>query len=221
MNVSSKTAALAAAAAVVAVVGISAAVSFYPSEPDRFAQCRAGTGSSTAQIGGPFTLISETGATVTEKDVITKPSLVYFGYTFCPDVCPIDSTRNAAAVDLLTERGLDVTPVFISVDPARDTPVALTEFTDLMSPKMIGLTGTTAQIDAAVKAYRAYYRIQTPGDPNTLVDHSTQTYLMDPKLGFLDFYDRDATPEAVAESVGCFMDALKTKGDLPGSGNGN
>ena len=221
MNVSSKTAALAATAAVVVVVGISAAVSVLPSQTDRFAQCRKGTGSASAKIGGPFTLISETGATVTDRDVIAKPSLVYFGYTYCPDVCPIDSTRNAAAVDLLAERGHEVTPVFISVDAARDTPAQLTEFTDLMSPKMIGLTGTPEQIDAAVRAYRAYYLIRNPGDPATLVDHSTQTYLIDPKLGFLDFYDRDATPEMVAESVGCFLDALQTAGETPAAGNGN
>ena len=221
MNVSSKTAALAATAAVVVVVGISAALSFGTAQPDRFAQCRKGAGSASAKIGGPFTLVSETGVPVTDRDVLTRPSLIYFGYTFCPDVCPIDSTRNAAAVDLLAERGLDVTPILISVDPARDTPAALTEFTDLMSPKMIGLTGSPEQIDAAVRAYRAYYRVQTPGDPTTLVDHSTQTYLVDPKLGFLDFYDRDASSETVADSVGCFLDALQSQGETPAAGNGN
>jgi protein SCO1 len=71
---------------------------------------------------------------VTEADVITKPSLVYFGYTFCPDVCPFDMARNADAVDLLAERGYDVQPVFISVDPERDTPERLAEFTDFMHP---------------------------------------------------------------------------------------
>jgi protein SCO1/2 len=215
MPVSSKTAAMAAIAAVVVVLGVTAVVSFSPSDPDRFAQCRRGAGTAGAKIGGPFTLVSQTGATVTEAEVITKPSLVYFGYTWCPDVCPIDSTRNAAAVDLLQSRGDDVTPVFISVDSARDTPETLTGFTALMSPKMIGLGGSPAQIDAVVKAYRAYYRVQKPGDPNTLIDHSTQTYLMDPKLGFLDYYDRDTSPEAVAKSVGCFMDALKTKEKQP------
>ena len=75
-------------------------------------------------IGGPFTLVDETGKTVTDKEVITKPSLVYFGYTFCPDVCPLDKARNAEAVDILDETRLDVTPVFISIDPGRDTPQA-------------------------------------------------------------------------------------------------
>ena len=79
-------------------------------------------------IGGPFELVSETGETVTDADVITKPTLVYFGYTFCPDVCPLDTARNAEAVDILTERGLSVTPVFISIDPERDTPKIVGEF---------------------------------------------------------------------------------------------
>jgi len=215
MSVSTKAAAIAATASVVAGIGITAFLSFGSSEPDLFAQCRAGNTSAGVKIGGPFTLVSETGATVTDKDVITKPSLVYFGYTWCPDVCPIDSSRNAEAVDLLEKQGIDVTPIFISVDAARDTAQTMAEFTDLMSPKMIGLTGSTEQIDAAVKAYRAYYRIATPGDPNTLIDHSTQTYLMDPKLGFLDYYARETSPEEVARSVSCYVDALKTNAKQP------
>ena len=211
MSVSSKTAALVAGAAVVVLIGVTLFVTLKPTEPDAFAQCRKGIGSAGAKIGGPFTLVSETGAVVTEKDVITRPSLVYFGYTFCPDVCPIDSARNAAATELLASQGHQVTPVFISVDGARDTPANLAEFTDLMSPAMIGLSGSPEQIDAAVKAYRGYYRVQTPGDPNTLIDHTTQTYLMDPKLGFLASYDRDTPPEDLARNVACFLDVLKTK----------
>ncbi len=205
-----KTIAVASGAAVVLLLGVTWLMTRAGGPPDPFAQCRRGVVSGAAQIGGPFTLVSETGATVTDKDVITKPSLVYFGYTYCPDVCPIDSTRNAEASLLLDERGYDVTPVFISVDAERDKPALLTEFTDLMSPKMIGLSGTTEQIDAAAKAYRAYYKVQTPGDPNTLIDHSTQTYLMFPDIGFVEFFNRDTTPEDMANSVACFIDAQKT-----------
>ncbi|SOC06612.1 SCO family protein [Rhodobacter maris] len=210
MSVSAKTAAVGGVLALLALLGASWYLTTRTGVEDPLAQCRIGARAGAAKIGGPFTLISETGATVTEKDVITGPSLVYFGYTWCPDVCPIDSTRNAAAADLLTSRGYDVTPVFISVDHARDTPESLREFTDLMSPKMIGLTGSEAQIDAVVRTYRAYYRVAEPGNPETLIDHSTQTYLMDPMRGYLDFYDRDVSPEAMAESVACFIDALKT-----------
>ena len=116
---------------------------------DQFAQCRQGqVAGGTAAIGGPFELVSETGKTVTDEDVLTEPSLIYFGYTFCPDVCPMDASRNAEAVDLLEGQGRIVQPVFISIDPARDTPEVLAEFTDYLHPRMLGLTGSAAQIKA-------------------------------------------------------------------------
>ncbi|MFD2173048.1 SCO family protein [Rhodobacter lacus] len=210
MPVSAKTAAVGGALTLAVLLGASWYLTIGKGPEDPLAECRVGATAGTTRIGGPFTLTSETGATVTEKEVISGPSLVYFGYTWCPDVCPIDSTRNAAAADLLAARGYQVTPVFISVDVARDTPESLREFTDLMSPKMVGLTGTQEQIDAVIRAYRAYYRVAEPGNPETLIDHSTQTYLMDPAQGYLDFYDRDVSPEVMAESVACFIDALKT-----------
>jgi len=159
-------------------------------------------------IGGPFQLISETGEMVTDVDVITKPTLVYFGYTFCPDVCPLDSARNAQAAYLLEEQGIDLGMIFISVDPARDTVKVVGEFTDYFHEDMIGLTGTSEQVKAASQAYKTYYRKQE-GDPEFyLVDHSTQTYLMFPKTGFATFFRRDSTPEEVAEISACFIDQL-------------
>lgn len=158
-----------------------------------------------AAIGGPFTLVSETGATVTDADVITKPTLVYFGYTFCPDVCPLDSARNAVAAEILAEQGIDIGTVFISVDPARDTPQVLAAFTDNFHPQMIGLTGDEDQVRAASTAYKTYYRA-VPGDPEYyLVDHSTQTYLMFPDTGFATFFRRDTTADQVAEITACFV----------------
>lgn len=208
MSFKPRTAAISAAAAVAA--GLSAATWFATTggEADRFAQCRKGAvAGGAAAIGGPFTLVSETGATVTDKDVITKPSLLYFGYSYCPDVCPLDNARNAEAVMILEERGYEVTPVFISVDHERDTPELLAEFTDVLHPRMIGLTGSPEQIKAASQAYRTYYKVQNPGDPYTLIDHSTQTYLVFPESGFVEFFNRDATPEDMAQSVACFIDA--------------
>src|SRR6056297_3221814 len=178
---------------------------------DRFAQCRASNVAGGAgQIGGPFELVSETGETVTEEDVIDKPALIYFGYTFCPDVCPLDAARNAAAVDILEERGYMVKPVFISVDPARDTPEVLAEFTDYLHPRMLGLTGSEAQVRAASKAYRTYYQAQEPeegAEEYYLVDHSTMSYLSLPGHGFVEFFRRDVTPEKMADRVACFADA--------------
>lgn len=214
MAITTRTYAIIAATAVVAGLGVmwlaTNSQQAQPESTDVFAQCRQGVVSGAGAIGGAFELVSETGATVTEKDVITKPSLLYFGYTYCPDVCPLDSTRNAEAVYLLDDRGYDVTPVFISVDSARDTPELLAEFTDIMHPRMIGLSGSEEQIKAASKAYRTYFKVQDPSDPYTLIDHSTQTYLVFPDIGFVEFFNRDVTPEDMADRVACFVDAWKT-----------
>ena len=177
---------------------------------DIFAQCRSGQVAGGA-IGGPFTLVDENGKTVTETEVFTKPSLVYFGYTFCPDVCPLDNARNADAVDLLDGMGLDVTPVFISIDPERDTPEVMLDFTDNLHQRMIGLTRTPEQVKAASQAYKTYYKKQEDGGEYYLMDHSTFTYLVLPGSGFAEFYQRDTTPEAIAESVSCFVKAAKSQ----------
>lgn len=177
-----------------------------PSGTDRFAQCRATRIAGEDAIGGPFTLVNGKGETVTDTDVITEPTLIYFGYTFCPDVCPLDTSRNAEAVDVLAERGYSVTPVFISIDPERDTPEVVADFAANLHEKMIGLTGSPDQVAAASQAYRTYYRKQ-PGDPDYyLVDHSTFTYLVLPEHGFVDFFRREDTPEAMANRIACFID---------------
>jgi len=199
-----------AAAAVAAIFGGTLAYTYLAGPEDQFAQCRDGVvAGGSAAIGGPFTLVSETGTTVTEADVITKPTLVYFGYTFCPDVCPFDTVRNADAVDLLIERGQDAQQVFISVDPERDTPERVAEFTDYIHPDMVGLTGSEEQVRAASQAYKTYYRKQDGDDEFYLVDHSTFTYLVLPDEGFVEFYRRDITPEDMAESVACFAEAAE------------
>ncbi len=174
-------------------------------EADRFTACRSGT--VAGEIGGPFELVNAAGETVRDSDVITEPSLLYFGYTFCPDVCPFDTARNADAVDVLTERGYSVTPVFISIDPGRDTPQAVGEFAANLHDKMIGLTGSPEQVRAASQAYRTYYRAQDAEDEYYLVDHSTFTYLVLPGHGFVDYFRREVTPEEMADRTACFIDA--------------
>ena len=181
-------------------------------DEDQFAQCREGqVAGGASAIGGPFELVSETGATVTDKDVLTEPSLIYFGYTYCPDVCPMDTSRNAEAVELLETKGKMVQPVFISIDPARDTPEVMAEFTDYLHPRMLGLTGSPAQVKAASQAYRTYYKKQEPADGDEefyLVDHSTFTYLTLPGHGFVEYFRRDVTPEQMADRVGCFLENM-------------
>jgi protein SCO1 len=196
-----------AIAAVAGLLGGTALMVYNQQKSDPFAQCRsAAVAGGAGAIGGPFTLTDEDGKTVTDKEVLAKPSLVYFGYSFCPDVCPLDNARNAEAVDLLAAKGYDVTPVFITIDPARDTPAVLKEFTENLSPKMIGLTGTEEQIKAASLAYKTYFKKQDSGDQYYLMDHSTFTYLMLPKTGFAEFYGRDDTAQQMADRTACFID---------------
>ena len=201
---------LAVALVAVGLAGFWAYTRIAPQSDDAFAQCRASAvAGGSATIGGPFTLVDENGATVTDQDVLgSTPALLYFGYTYCPDVCPLDAARNAEAVALLDERGYDVLPVFISIDPERDTPEVLKEFTDYLHPRMLGLTGTPDQTDAASKAFRTYYRKQE-GDPEYyLVDHSTFSYLTLPEHGFVEFFRRDLPADQMADRMACFLDAM-------------
>jgi protein SCO1 len=195
-----------AATAVAAFLGASTWYVFFNRPDDAFAQCRQGQVAG-GDIGGPFTLVNTAGQTVTDADVLSKPSLVYFGYTFCPDVCPFDMARNVEAVDILADRGLEVTPVFISIDPARDTPEALADYAANMHPKLIALTGTDDQVKTASQAYKTFYRKQPSEDEFYLMDHSTFTYLMLPGTGFVDFFRREITSEQMAEGVSCFIEA--------------
>lgn len=156
-------------------------------------------------IGGPFTLVDELGAVVTDQEVISEPALIYFGYTFCPDFCPLDAQRNAIATDILADGGTSVTPIFITIDPARDTPDVLAEYTDNFHPKMIGLTGSDAQISAAAKEYKVVYS-KADDDPDFyLMNHSVFTYFMTPEDGFIDFFKNDDTPEVVAQRIMCHI----------------
>jgi protein SCO1 len=158
-------------------------------------------------IGGPFELVDKSGKTVTDLDVITKPTLVYYGYTFCPDVCPLDMARNAAAMDILTEQGVDVGGVFITIDPARDTPEIVGEYADNFHPDMIGLTGTEEQVSRAVKAYRVVASKQDDDPDYYLMQHSTFSYLVMPDKGFVEFFRQVDTPDEVADRVACFAAA--------------
>jgi protein SCO1 len=194
-----------AALAVAAILGGSGAyIWLNRGESDALSACR--DGQVAGAIGGPFELLNGKGETVTDADILTKPSLVYFGYTFCPDICPLDNARNAEAVDILEERGIDVTPVFISIDPERDTPEVMAEMAANLHPKMVGLTGSAEQVKAAAQAYKVFYRKPPSEDEYYLMDHTTFTYLMLPGLGFADFFKRETTADAMADRVACFVD---------------
>jgi len=159
-----------------------------------------------AKIGGPFTLVNQDGRTVTDRDFAGKYRIMYFGYTFCPDVCPTDAATIGRAVAEIDADDADlarrIVPVFVTVDPDRDTPKVLKSFTAAFHPRMIGLTGTPAQIAAVSKAYGVFAgkgEMQPGG--GYLVNHSRTTYLMDPDGKPLALLPTEQGPHAVATEI--------------------
>jgi protein SCO1/2 len=154
-------------------------------------------------IGGPFSLIDETGAPVTEKTYRGRHMLIFFGFTYCPDVCPTELAKIAATLDLLGQDAQRLVPLFVSIDPERDTPEALARYTDLFHPAIIGLTGTEAEVAAAARAFRVYYnKVKTGPEPDAYtMDHSAFVYLMGPDGGFRQLFSPQATPEQMAAAI--------------------
>lgn len=159
-----------------------------------------------ARIGGPFALTDESGRAVTERDFAGKYRIVYFGYTFCPDVCPVDLAQLMAGFKQFEQadraKAARVQPIFISVDPARDTPAVVKEYTDNFHPRLIGLTGTPAAIAAAAKNHAIYFRREgAPGAADYLVSHSNVAYLMGPNGAPIAPLPHDEGADAVAASL--------------------
>jgi cytochrome oxidase Cu insertion factor (SCO1/SenC/PrrC family) len=152
-------------------------------------------------LGGPFTLTdAKTGATVTDATYRGRWMLVYFGYTFCPDICPTDLQTMVAA---LTRVSAPITPIFITVDPARDSAVPLARYVGLFSPKLVGLTGSQAQVDSVVRAYRVYVEKVPPASPGAayLVNHSAFMYLMNPAGTLAAIFPSDVTSADLARQL--------------------
>ncbi len=165
----------------------------------------AGNGGPT--IGGPFNLVNGDDKPVTDRDFRGRYMLVYFGYTFCPDVCPTTLNQVAGALDQLGPRADRVQPIFISVDPGRDTPAVVKQFAAAFTPRLMGLTGTPEQIAQVAKEYRVYYAIHRTGSgPNDYtVDHSSILYLMDPAGRFLAPIPADGTAAEIAASINHYV----------------
>lgn len=157
-----------------------------------------------ATIGGPFTLTDHTGKRVTDKDFHGKYILVYFGYTFCPDVCPTSLSIVAEAMDQLDEDELaKLVPIFISVDHERDTPEVLASYVPHFHEKMVGMTGSADELKAVSRAYKAYYAKVNVDDPdgNYTMDHSSITYLMGPDGNFVLHFNHNTDPNVMAERL--------------------
>jgi cytochrome oxidase Cu insertion factor (SCO1/SenC/PrrC family) len=159
--------------------------------------------SGKALIGGPFELTDDDGRRVTDESYRGSWMLVYFGYTYCPDICPTGLQTVAQTLDILPEEvAARVTPLFITVDPERDTPALLHDYVELFHPRLIGLSGTVAEIDAVKQAYRVYAKKAGEGDGDDyLVDHSTFTFLMDPEGRYVAHFGHGATAEDIAARI--------------------
>jgi len=140
-------------------------------------------------IGGPFTLVDHTGKPRTDADFRGKLMLVYFGFSFCPDVCPTDLMAIGQAVDKLGPGGDAVQPLFVTVDPERDTPAHLADYVPFFHSRLLGLTGDAAQIRDAARLYRVFYaKVPIEGAAEYTVDHSGFVYLMDRDGKYLGFF---------------------------------
>jgi len=164
---------------------------------------------ASSSIGGDFTLTDVKNKKQHSRELITKPSLIYFGYSFCPDVCPFDLQRNTIAVDILAEQGLEVTPIFITIDPERDTPSRLKQFSEFVHPNLIALTGSQKEIDDVMKIFKVYGKKGASGNyekDNYLMDHSSFTYLVSYENKFLHFFKRQTTAEDMACQINLLID---------------
>ncbi len=161
------------------------------------------TGQGMALVGGPFTLTDQSGRRVADTDLSGQLLLVYFGYTYCPDACPTALGIMSAAIDKLGAEGDRVTPVLITLDPARDTQEVLADFAASFHPRLLALRGTDTEIAAAAKAYRVYFAKAEGGDgENYLVDHTTLIYLMGPDGAYLAHFGIEATPDDLVAELG-------------------
>jgi protein SCO1 len=160
-----------------------------------------------ARIGGPFALTDQDGAAVTEKSYPGQYRMMYFGYTFCPDICPTDVANLARGLKAFAKaepaRAKKIRFIFVSVDPARDTATALKAFTAAFHSEMVGLTGSAKAIDDVTKAYGVSVSI-APGQAKDgyLVDHSRATYLMDPNNKPIALIPQDGTADEIATEIG-------------------
>lgn len=167
-----------------------------------------GSSAGAPSVGGPFTLVNHHGETVTEQDFRGRFMLLYFGFTFCPDICPTELGVMAAAVNALGEKGEQVTPVLITIDPERDTPEVLARYVALFHPRLVGLTGTAEQMDAAARAWHVYYgRVEDESVSEAYtMDHSSIVFLMGPDGEYLKLFRPQTPPDEMAREIAKYLD---------------
>jgi protein SCO1/2 len=171
-----------------------------------------------AAVGGPFSLIDTENKPFTHENLLGKFNILYFGFTHCPDICPDELEKLAEAVDLIEQQSkVQVQPVFISIDPARDTPKKVKAYVKEFHPRLIGLTGSEEAVKAASKAYRVYFHKTGEDAQDYLVDHSIIMYLIDPAGEFVTFYGKNFTAQQLADSISQHISNWEQQGQAGGN----
>jgi protein SCO1/2 len=189
-----------------AALGLAAAIALLPDVRERLLPSVGQQVTGKALIGGAFTLTDNTGKRVTDQDFHGKYTLVFFGFTSCPDICPAGLQLIAGALEKLGTKAQRITPIFISVDPQRDTPEKLAAYVKNFDPRLVGLTGTPEEIAAVAKAYKVYYAkvpsTELPDDYT--MDHTSIIYVMDPKGEFVTHF----TPSTSVDDMAAKLDKI-------------
>lgn len=192
---------LAAIAVLGTLIGGAVAVAMLPGPRTQIAKVLPSTGQ--ALVGGPFTLVDHTGKTVTDQDFRGRYMLIYFGFTYCPDVCPSGLQVIATALDQAGAKSDRVVPILVSIDPERDTPELLAQYVPSFHPRLVGLTGPPNQVAAMIRAYRVYAKkVEDPkSTAGYTYDHSSIAYLMDPQGRYVTHFNPTAGPDRIAERL--------------------
>ena len=184
-------------------VGAVVAIGVFPAARERLLPAAGLRTVGQAMVGGPFSLVDQTGKGVSDQDFRGRFMLIYFGFTFCPDVCPTGLQVMAAALEKLGAGAERITPILITVDPERDTPAQLALYVKSFHPRLVGLTGSVAEVEAAAKAYRVYAK-KSP-DPKSsagyTIDHSSIIYVMGPDGQYRAHFTHATSPDTMAERL--------------------
>ena len=174
-----------------AILGLAAILTLTPS----------GRQAAVSSVGGPFTLVAHDGRTVTEKDFLGAPHLVFFGFTHCPDVCPTKLFEISEVLGATGDRGRSLRALFITVDPERDTPEVLKSYLGSFDERLVGLTGSPQAIEGVVKAYRAYARKVPLKDGDYTMEHTSLVYLFDRRGQFVGSFNLNRPPADAAKDL--------------------